>query len=148
MMLKHFRMFAGLLLASATVLSAVAADPIKEREVELFAAMEAGEIETELIAPSPRQIFLRVDNKTTEMLRIRLPKSFAAVPVLAQMQPGIFPGGGLQGGQLGLGQLTQAWDLDRISGIKVAALKASAVVSTVAKARPIRQSNWRRQSIW
>lgn len=103
MMLMSFRMIVTLLVVSASNVLAVAAEPIKEREVELFAAIESGEIEAELIAPSARQVFLRVDNKTTDMLRIQLPKAFAAVPVLAQMQPGIFPGGA-QGGQLGLGQ--------------------------------------------
>ena len=102
MMLMSFRMIVSLLLVSAMCCAVRATDPIKERDVELFAAMAAGEIDAELIAPSARQVFLRVDNKTTELLRIQLPKAFAAVPVLAQMQPGVF-GGGMPGGQLGMG---------------------------------------------
>lgn len=98
-----FRTIVAMLLMIALPLAARAADPIKERDVELFSAMEAGEIDTELIAPSAKQVFLRINNKTTEMLRIELPKAFAAVPVLAQLQPG-FPGGGFPGGALGLGQ--------------------------------------------
>ncbi len=92
-MFKSFRFFV-LLVVSAAPMTARAGDPMKERAVELFAAMDAGEIEAEVIAPSPRQVFLRVNNKTNDMLKIELPKAFAAVPVLAQWQPGGFPGGG------------------------------------------------------
>ena len=102
MMLLSFRMLVSLLLVSAVSLTVRAGEPIKERDVELFAAMESGEIEAELIAPSARQVFVRVTNKSKDQLRIQLPKAFAAVPVLAQMQPGIFPGG-MPGGQIGMG---------------------------------------------
>lgn len=106
-MLVRFRTIAALLLSSLLATTVSAADPTQEREVELFQAIEAGEITAEVIAPSPRQIYLRVDNQTTEMLSIKLPKAFAAVPVLAQMQPGMFPGGGpgLGMGPLGMGQM-------------------------------------------
>ncbi len=82
---------------------AIGAEPDKtsERSVELFAAMKSGEIDAELIAPSSKQIYLRVTNNTTEMLKIELPDAFAGVPVLAQFGPGN------PGGQLGLGQLGQ-----------------------------------------
>lgn len=103
MMSMSFRVIVSLMFVGAMCWSARAADPIKERDVELFAAMASGEIDAELIAPSARQVFLRVNNKTTEQLRIELPKAFAAVPILAQMQPGVFGGGGMPGGQLGMG---------------------------------------------
>ncbi len=96
-MTMRFQSIAAAILLSIVAVPLRAADPVVEREVELFAAMDSGEIGAEVIAPSARQIFLRVDNKTKEMLRIKLPKAFAAVPVLAQMQPGLFPGGLGQG---------------------------------------------------
>ncbi|MCC6511390.1 MAG: hypothetical protein IT423_19985 [Pirellulaceae bacterium] len=90
----------SLLMVSGIGRVAQAGDLTKERQVELFAAMESGDIETELIAPSARKVYLRVHNKSNELLSIKLPPTFAAVPVLAQFAPpgGGFPGGGLPGG--------------------------------------------------
>ncbi|MGN6544212.1 MAG: hypothetical protein ACTHK7_04130 [Aureliella sp.] len=79
-----------------------------ERRVELFAAAADGQIDVELTAPSAREVWLRVTNKTNEQLRIDLPDAFAAVPVLGQLAPqgnlGLgMPAGGF-GNNLGIGQ--------------------------------------------
>jgi hypothetical protein len=106
-MLK-FRLVGGLFAVLCFGLAAVkAAEPSQsatsERRVELFAAAAKGEIDVELIAPSAREVWLRVANQTDQPLRIDLPDAFAAVPVLAQFAPGGFGGGGFGGGNFGGG---------------------------------------------
>lgn len=65
------------------------------RTVELFAAVEAGQIEVRFIPKDSKRARILIENKTGEPLNVQLPEAFAALPVLAQFQPG--------GGQ-GLGQ--------------------------------------------
>lgn len=77
------------------------------RQVEFFQAAANGEIEAELIAPSAREVWLRVTNKTNKLLSIDLPDAFAAVPVLAQLAPAGnfgFPGAGQNIGNFGNAQ--------------------------------------------
>jgi hypothetical protein len=79
-----------------------AAEPVKPTAatkssanvVELFAGMEAGEIEVKVIPKDATGGNITVKNKTDKPLTIKLPEAFAGVPVLAQG----FGGGGLGGG--------------------------------------------------
>lgn len=66
--------------------------------VELFAAVEAGQIEVKFIPKNAERARVFVTNKTAQPLNVRMPEAFAAVPVVAQFGPG----NGL--GQNGLGQ--------------------------------------------
>lgn len=70
----------------------------EHKTVELFGAMEAGQLEVKFIPKSSLEANLLIENKTSEPLNIKLPKAFAGVPVLAQ-----FGGGGGFGGQRGGG---------------------------------------------
>lgn len=86
------RIACGLLAILCSSLAHVeAAEPAavasSERRVELFTAMADGQIDVELTTPSAREIWLRVANKTDDLLRIDLPDAFAAVPVLGQLAP-------------------------------------------------------------
>jgi len=69
------------------------------REVELFEAMEAGEIEARVV---PRDQFgakVFIENKTDEPLNVKFPKAVVATPILAQF--GGMGGGGMGGGGMG-----------------------------------------------
>ena len=66
--------------------------------VEMFAAMEAGQIEVKLIHKDSTRARIIIKNKSDKPLNVELPKAFAGVPVLAQF------GGGQQGGGGGGGQ--------------------------------------------
>lgn len=71
-------------------------DP-KAEEVELFAAMEAGQIEAKLILKDEFEGNVFIENKTDKPLTIKLPRSAVGVQVLKQ---GFGPmAGGQQGGQ-------------------------------------------------
>ena len=62
--------------------------------VELFAAIEAGEVEAKLIPKDSSECRLLVTNKTDRPLNVALPGAFAGVPVLAQFGGGMGGGGG------------------------------------------------------
>lgn len=64
--------------------------------VELFAAMEQGLVEAQLIPKDSTQCRLLVKNKTNKPLSVKLPEAFAGVPVLAQagFGPDMGAGGG------------------------------------------------------
>jgi len=63
-------------------------DAAKWESVEMFAAMEAGDIEVKLVAKSDAEAQIRIKNHTDRPLSVRLPDAFAGVPVLAQQ---LFP---------------------------------------------------------
>ncbi len=86
---------------TADKVDAKAADA-KLKTVELFAAMEAGDVHVKLIPRDSRQSNVLIENKLDVPLRVKLPDAFAGVPVLAQMAGGIGMGG-LGGGMGGLG---------------------------------------------
>jgi hypothetical protein len=81
-----------------------------DESVEMFAAIEAGQLEVKFIPQNSKQARLFIDNKTSKPLNVRLPDVFAGVPVQAQVLP--FPGnrgpngmnGQMQQGQLGMNQ--------------------------------------------
>lgn len=71
------------------------------KSVELFSAIEEGDLEVELIPRDSTQARLMIHNKTGEPLNVKLPETFAGVQVLAQIGGG---GGGFGGGGGGGGQ--------------------------------------------
>jgi len=79
------------------------------RTVELFEAMERGEIGVKLIPKDSTQCKLLIENKTKQPLTVKVPGAFAGVPVLAQVgNQGIggnnfLGGGGNQGFGGGMG---------------------------------------------
>jgi hypothetical protein len=68
--------------------------------VELFAAVEADEIEVKVYAKDATGGTITVKNKTDKPLTIKVPEAFAGVPVLGQLccPGGMCPGGGGGGG--------------------------------------------------
>lgn len=76
-------------------------------QVELFAAMQDGQLEVQFIPKDATQAMVMLKNKTKRPLNIKLPEAFAAVPVAAQIggRGGGLGGGGLGGGGLGGGGL-------------------------------------------
>ncbi len=72
-------------------------------EVELFAAMESGDIEVKLILKDSTAGTVTIANKTKKPLKIKLPDAFAGVPVAAQFGGGPGGGGGCPGGGGGFG---------------------------------------------
>jgi hypothetical protein len=75
-------------------------------EVELFNAIDAGQLEVKVV---PKNAFggnVLIENKTDQPLTVKLPQAVVAVPKhLAQFGGGGFGGGGLGGGGLGGGGL-------------------------------------------
>jgi hypothetical protein len=76
-----------------------AASKPQPEQVELFAAMKAGDIQVKLIPKDSTTGTVIIANKTKKPLRIALPEAFAGVPVAAQFDPG----GGMGGGMGGMG---------------------------------------------
>lgn len=66
------------------------------QSVEMFEAIEAGQIEVKLIQKDSTQARVLIENKGDEPLNVKLPEVFGGVPVLAQRAPGA--GGGAGGG--------------------------------------------------
>lgn len=60
--------------------------------VEMFEAIENGQIDVKLIPRDSKQSQVLIENKTDKPLNVKLPEAFAGVPVLAQI--GGFGGGG------------------------------------------------------
>jgi hypothetical protein len=80
--------------------------------VDLFAAMESGDIEVKVIPKDSKGGNITVKNNTDKPLTIKMPAAFAGVPVLAQLCPGggfggcpggVGGGGGGGGGNQGFG---------------------------------------------
>lgn len=98
-------LFSCLLLAVLAVPVVCAADSVGSKPepatVEMFAAMQAGDIEVKLIPKDSTTGMVTIKNKTGKPLTIKLPEAFAGVPVLAQFGGG--GGFGQQGGQQGGG---------------------------------------------
>lgn len=69
--------------------SSVAASEHADR-VELFPAIEAGEVEVTVIPQRAERVTLQIANKSDRPLAIAMPEALAAGPVLAQLP--IFPG--------------------------------------------------------
>jgi hypothetical protein len=96
----------ALVLLTATVMAA----PGKSGEynpndatVEMFAAIEKGDIAVQLSFKDATQGRIRVENKTDKPLNVKLPDAFAGLPVLAQRGIGGGGGAGRAGGGGGRG---------------------------------------------
>jgi hypothetical protein len=74
------------------------------REVDLFPAIEEGEIEVRMIPHNALGGNLLIENKTDEPLTVKMPNGFVGVQVFKQIGGGL-GGGGLGGGGLGGGGL-------------------------------------------
>jgi hypothetical protein len=74
-----------------------------DRSVEMFQAIESGDIEVKVIPKDSTQCRVLITNKTDKPLNVKLPETFAAVPVLAQFGGGGVGGMGGPGGGGGLG---------------------------------------------
>jgi hypothetical protein len=61
----------------------------KADEVEMFAAIERGDIEVKLVAKDDTEANVLIKNKTKRPLNVKLPEAFAGVPVLAQLGAGL-----------------------------------------------------------
>ena len=86
-------------------------DPAGE-PVELFAAIEAGQIEAKLIPKNALGGNVLIENKTDKPLNVKIPEAIVGVPMNfqfggGQQGGGGFGGGGQQGGQQGGGQQQQ-----------------------------------------
>lgn len=71
--------------------------------VEMFEAIELGQIEVKLIPKNSKQSRVRISNKTDQPLNVKLPRAFAGMPALAQFGGGGMGGGGMGGGGMGRG---------------------------------------------
>ena len=65
------------------------ADKAEIKTVEMFAAMESGDIDVKLIPKDSKQSTVLIENKLDTPVRIKLPDAFAGVPVLGQMGMGM-----------------------------------------------------------
>ena len=83
-------------LMAATPGSRKAAEPAKS--VEMFAGMDAGEVDVVMIMKDSKEGTVMIKNKTDKPLTVKIPEAFAGVPILAQRR-----GGGGAGGGGGLG---------------------------------------------
>jgi len=61
---------------------------INQETVEMFAAIEKGQIAVKLIPKDSTQCRVFIENTTDTPLTVKLPETFAAVPVLAQQRGG------------------------------------------------------------
>ena len=94
---------ASLLIAGASV-SPSYADKARDDEalsLEMFAAMDAGQVEVKIIPQDATKAKVIIKNLTDKPVNLALPDAFASVPVLAQGFGG--GGGGLGGGGGGQG---------------------------------------------
>jgi hypothetical protein len=76
--------------------------------VEMFAAIEDGQIDVKLIAKDSKQCRVLIENKTDKPLSVKLPDAFVGVAVLPQAGLGGLGAGGLGGG-VGRGGMGGGW---------------------------------------
>jgi hypothetical protein len=126
-----------------------AAQPDQANAVDLFQAIDNGQVDVKVIPKDSSQLRVMIENKTDKPLTVMLPGAFAAVPILAQaaafapaaargaarnQQPqavgGGMPGGGMPGGGMpgGGGRGVGAGPLMNIAPEKVGQLMAVATV--------------------
>ncbi|MEM6654326.1 MAG: hypothetical protein AAF596_00850 [Planctomycetota bacterium] len=74
--------------------------------VDLFDAIDEGQVEVTFIAKSSSRGRVIIENKSGQAVNLRLPEAFAGVPALAQFGGGNQGGGGFGGGGGGGGQGT------------------------------------------
>ena len=61
------------------------AAPADAETVEMFSAIDQGQLEVKLIPKDSTLCNVLIENKTDKPLTVRLPDAFAGVPVMAQM---------------------------------------------------------------
>jgi hypothetical protein len=113
---SRFVIVGGLVLAAATCRHAVADNESASTKtaatgVELFRAMDEGQVDVKFIAFNDRAARILIANKLKQPIHLKLPEAFAGVPALAQFGGGGggrggggFGGGGRGGGSSGGGQ--------------------------------------------
>ena len=143
----------GLVVLVLQVLSAAAAPAAQSdsaNAVDLFAAIDKGQVDVKVIPKDSSQLRVMIENKTDQPLTVKLPDAFAAVPILAQnaagggakknnnnnqnqgMGGGMGGGGmgGMGGGGMGMGGMMN------IAPEKVGQLKVSTVCLDHGKGEP------------
>jgi hypothetical protein len=68
------------------------------KAVELFDAMNSGQVAVKFIPANAAKANVLIENKTDRVLQVELPDAIAAVPVLAQFDQGFGQNGGAQNG--------------------------------------------------
>ena len=125
--LRYLGSMVALVMLAAIVWAAeVRAKPAKigdynpaDQTVEMFAAIQQGDIAVKLIPKDSTQCRVLIENKTDKPLNVKLPEAFAGVPVLAAVNQGAAGGhsssstsnknqnqsmgGGMGGGMGGMG---------------------------------------------
>lgn len=91
-----------MLLSAADRGAKSAASRATAETVDMFAAIEKGQIEVKLIPKDSKQCRVMIENKTKQPLSVKLPATFAGVPVLGQGF-GAGGAGGMGGGRNGGG---------------------------------------------
>ena len=89
-------LISNLLLAAENRASKSGGSDLKSETVEMFGAIEKGQIAVKLIPKDSTECRVLIENKTDKPLNVKLPETFAGVPVLAQGRAG--GGGGAGGG--------------------------------------------------
>jgi hypothetical protein len=73
--------------------------------IDLFQAIQDGVLHVDFIGRDSAQANVIFRNQGDQTLDVALPATFGAIPVVAQMPPGGFPGAGFPGGNFGGGNL-------------------------------------------
>lgn len=136
-------------LLPATAPAKAPSDQSEGNTVELFSAMDKGQLDVKVIPKNATQVRVLITNKTKVPLNVKLPKAIAAVPVLAQAAGGGGGGGGrsrssnsanqqqaLGGGMMGGGGMAGGGGMFSIPAEKVGQLKATTVCLEYGKPEP------------
>ena len=74
----------ALLMAAESRTSKASKAAVNQESVEMFSAIEKGQINVKLIPKDSTHCRVMIENKTDKPLNVKLPETFAGVPVLAQ----------------------------------------------------------------
>ncbi|MGA2622092.1 MAG: hypothetical protein ABSF26_31250 [Thermoguttaceae bacterium] len=110
----------------------LAPDP-DAQTVDMFQGMKNGDLAVKFIPKDSREARLSIENKTQKPLNVKLPESFAGVPVLAQAAG---QGQGQQNRQQGVGGGAQGGGQFCIPPEKIESLKVPTVCLEHGKAEP------------
>ncbi len=122
-----------------------------DQTVEMFAAIEKGDIAVKLIPKDSTQCRVLIENKTDKPLNVKLPEAFAGVPVLAQAGGGSSRSssntqqsmgggmGGMGGGGMGMGGGGGGGGFFNVAPEKVGQLKVPTVCLEHGKREPHEQ---------
>jgi len=93
-----FAAMIGIPTAGLSVGHAATPKVVPDAAVDMFAAMEAGDVDVKLIVKDIQNARIIAKNNTDKPITLKVPEAFAAIPVLAQGQGGGIGGGGQGGG--------------------------------------------------